>query len=260
MALNEPGVFDGNVINLQLAKCFHLETYCLSGWYDPSMSWMPPEEAEKMWEHEVGGRAGLHHVPYMNGMSEAESEDFSVPPGHDRRRKIPPHRRFESLPLITGSCGNYFLVPYRVSTPRKVLEYREVEAVFDLRLPIDYQLQNLRAYLIEHQKALAAGGFVGALPDLSDAKRSYGEYLRLLDQRDEGMSFMEIAINSGVLKQVSSVRTYDERSKQMIKKPRYTDSKRPTATDGALTDPWRKKYERAVQLRDHGYLGLAFMA
>lgn len=42
-----------NVINLQLAECFHLETYCLSGWYDPSMSWMPPEEAEKMWVHEV---------------------------------------------------------------------------------------------------------------------------------------------------------------------------------------------------------------
>jgi hypothetical protein len=135
----------------------------------------------------------------------------------------------------------------------------EVGALFDLRLPIGFQLSQIKELLEQHQEALILSGFVQSLPKQADRFGTFTEYLEILDMLNAGHTHLDIAKNLDGLTTTNEWR-HDPKANKLVKVPKVVSQSKRGAPVNELTQAVRKKIERALSLRDHGYRALAFTA
>lgn len=253
---------------LTVAKKFRLETYSLSKWYDPEMD-VAGSDMAGMWRHEVPKQFGLSHMPAADRFQSIDelSEEIGwlgYPPSparihsskkiDKRLRKSPVETTVGMAEVIRGSDRRSFV---RSRTPSDSLTAAQVSAVFDLTLPIDFQLDSLRTVLENHQRTLVDSGFVSSLPKQVDRFGAFAEYLEILDMLEAGATHLEIAKRVDGVTMVSDW-SRDAKANKLVKVERAVGRSKRNAPINELTQTVRKKIERALSLRDFGYRGLAF--
>jgi hypothetical protein len=248
-------------VNLIVRDQFRLATYYLGGWYDPAL------DADQHLATIGQGVSWIARQPMMQGLSRIPAYDSvrkkrarlseqDVKRPSDGRRKLEPYES-EYLPFLVGSNGKAFAVGLGDFLPASP-SHMQVMVTFDMRVPIAKQIATAEQVLSEHQRELAEAGFVGApLKRVDD--QLLQEYVDILDQRDLGKSFLQIAVESGQLVERPATLTRSVKGSGTVRTPNYIDPNRPLARKGSLTDPWRKKHERALEFRDQNFLALAFM-
>lgn len=254
---------------LTVAKKFRLGTYSLSKWYDPSTE-VASRDVAGMWKHEIPKQFGLSHVPAADRRQSIDEQVeetgwLGYPPlpariGSTRKidkrlRKSPVQGTAGMTEIFRGSDGRAFA--RSGSTVPDSLTATQVYAVFDLALPVDFQLDSLRMVLENHQRILVDSGFVQNPPKHVNKFGAFAQYLEILDMLDAGMSSLEIA------KRVDGVTTVndwvrDAKANKLVKVERVVGRSKLNAPINELTQAVRKKIERALSLRDSGYRGLAF--
>ena len=140
------------------------------------------------------------------------------------------------------------------------LNQTQASVVLDLSLPIDFQLTQAKNILEQHQDALVRGGLIQKLPKQADRFGVFSEYVKILDLIEAGASHLDIAteLDGLVPRTVSWKRDLASNESKPVK--RMTSLSRPKAKVNELTQAVRKKIERALHLRDHGYHALAHSA
>jgi hypothetical protein len=259
-------------IHLPIASKFKLETYSLVAWYDPDDE-LTANEAADMWNHEVPFDAGLIPIPewLAEGVSfrnpdepdedigwPARTEDEQKKPKIDKRRRKSPNYSSTALPLIKGVDENVFLIRPEGSLGMQPNQM-QVSALFDLRLPISFQLSQIKELLEEHQEALVLSGFVQSLPKQADRFGAFSEYLEIIDMLDAGHTHLDIAKKLDGLTTTNEWK-HDPKANKLVKVPKVVSHSKRGAPINELTQAVRKKIERAIGLRDHGYRALAFTA
>lgn len=272
----------GEVIDeliLRVKPEFRPGHYGLLEWVDPCIHEMTTEEADEIWFYSVPLEASLVRSPWLDdaGISferfewEGQSlDDLLGVPKSERanfqNRKNRPIQA-ETLPLKKGVNGAIFTIndldssqlpnigrspvwrdPDALSLDGDTL----VRATFDVSLPIEYQLEVVRATLTAHQAELQDAGFVDVLPSRKSRPGVFDSYIVVLDLRDQGLSDLEIATTLSNLK----AETYTDAQGNASRV--FFDEKKPDrATSQEHTSTIRKQLERARYLRDHGYRSLA---
>lgn len=238
-----------------IAKRFSLRTYSLAHWFDPNME-STDADVQTMWISEVDFSPGLIPAPWLDEMSKSESPSpFNEGIGDKRRRKTP-QRPFDSLPLTKGIDGTYFLCPTADDGQPNETQAR---IIFDLQLPLEFQLAQAKAMLEQQQDALVQGGFVQKLRKQTDRFGSFAEYLEILDLLSEGATHLDIAKTLEGLTEANEWRR-DPKANKLVQVTKIVGRSKRVAPVNELTQNTRKKIERAIQLRDHGYRALAFSA
>jgi Family of unknown function (DUF6499) len=262
-SLNEPE------IDLAIAMKFRLETYSLERWYAPEVE-LPVTDVANMWHHQVPIEFGLTPAPWAEGLSFEDTNeiceqsgcpvrtpDTSINTKVDKRRRKSPFHSSTALPLIKGIDESIFLIADGGSFR---LNQTQASVVLDLSLPIDFQLTQAKNILEQHQDALVRGGLIQKLPKQADRFGVFSEYLKILDLLEAGASHLDIAteLDGLVPRTVSWKRDLASKESKPVK--RMTSLSRPKAKVNELTQAVRKKIERAIHLRDHGYRALALSA
>jgi hypothetical protein len=260
-AMNEPET------KLWIAPKFKLKTYSIATWFDPSVEW-PQDVADTMWGHTTQVELGLTPAPWAAGQSfESGNEtddhvgwpvrdsDTGIKNKVDKRRRKAPLRARSGVPVLKGTDESIYLLTYK--DVNLDLDQTQACVVIDLNLPIDFQLNQAKEFLEEHQAALVRGGFVQKLPKQADRFGTFEEYLKILDLLEAGASHLDIAteLDGLVPRTVSWKRDPASNESKPVK--RMTSQKKPGAKVNELTQSVRKKIERAIHLRDHGYRALA---
>jgi len=263
-ALNEPET------NLWVAPKFKLETYSIGSWYDPTGEWSETV-VNAMWTHCTTVELGLTPAKWAEGQtfeSEDEIDDYMGWPVReteavhkrkvDKRRRKAPLKAACAVPVVKGTDGSVYLVSYE--DKKLHLDQTQACVVIDLNLPIGFQLNQAKSFLEEHQDALVRGSFVQKLPKQADRFGAFDEYLKILDLLEAGASQLDIAteLDGLVSRTVSWKRDAVSDESKPVK--RMTSREKPHASVNELTQTVRKKIERAIHLRDHGYHALALCA
>lgn len=257
-------------IDLAIATKFRLETYSLVKWYAPEVE-LPLNDVAYMWHHHVPFEFGLTPAPWAEGSkfnSSDEDDEYMGWPVRetepivknkvDRRRRKSPLKSSEHLPLVQGTDGSIYLFPLKDITLS--LERTQACIRIDLNLPIGFQLDQAKEFLEEHQEALVRGGFVQKLPKQADRFGAFEEYLKILDLLEAGVNHLDIATElDGLVPRTISWKR-DPASNQSHPVKRMTSRSKPDDSVNELTQAVRKKIERALHLRDHGYHALALGA
>ncbi|MFM2275476.1 MAG: hypothetical protein RL211_1348 [Pseudomonadota bacterium] len=266
---------------LRVAPEYRAGSYGLFHWVDPAIESMTPEEADSIWFYSVPLESSLTRTPWLDdkGFSFEKSvavgatignqhgaASEAVEPKENRNRPV----QAEMLPLKKGINGAVFEInnfsspasyhpvdgqripigsdPVPLSLDGDTL----VRATFDVGLPIEYQLETVKAYLIAHQQELQQAGFIDALPSRKGRQGVFESYIQILDLHEQGVSDLDIAIK---LKNLESDIYIDAQGK---KNKNFIDPKNPDwATAQEHTNVIRKQLERARYLRDYGYRSLA---
>lgn len=255
-------------LSLTVAKKFRLETYSLSKWYDPGIE-VAGSDMAGMWKHDIPMQFGLFHVPATDrfqsidelgeeigwlGYPPLPARTHSFKRIDKRLRKSPVETTVGMTEVFRGADSRSFV---RDRTTPDTLTAAQVSAVIDLTLPIDFQLESLRAVLENHQRTLVDSGFVQSPPKHVDRFGAFAEYLEILDLLDAGLTHLEIARKVDGVSTVSDWRR-DSKANKLVKVERVVGRSKRAAPINELTQAVRKKIERAISLRDHGYRGLAF--
>lgn len=263
-AMNEPET------KLWIAPKFKLKTYSIATWFDPSDEW-PQDVAETMWSNPTQVELGLTPAQWAEGQSfggGSEIEDFvggSVRDAEtgfknkvDKRRRKAPLKADCGVPVVKGTDGSVYLLSYEDLK----LDLGQTQAciVIDLNLPVGFQLNQAKELLEEHQEALIRGSFLQRLPKQADRFGAFEEYLKILDLLEAGASHLDIATElDGLVPRTVSWKR-DPASNQSHPVKRMTSRSKPDDSVNELTQAVRKKIERAIHLRDHGYRALALSA
>ena len=263
-ALKEPE------IDLAIAMKFRLETYSLVKWYAPEVE-LPVNDVANMWHHHVPFEFGLTPAPWAEGSkfnSDDEDDEYrgwsaretaSIAKNKvDKRRRKSPLRSSTSLPLVQGIDGSVYQVPLMDKTLS--LDRTQACVHIDLNLPISFQLNQAKEFLEAHQEALVRGGFVQKIPKQADRFGVFEEYLKILDLLEAGVSHLDIATELDGLVSRTIAWKPDPVTKIIVPVKRMTSRSKPGASINELTQAARKKIERAIHIRDHGYHALALCA
>lgn len=263
-ALKEPKT------NLWLAPKFKLKTYSLAAWYEPTGGEWSQDVVNTMWLHTLPVNFGLTPAPWAEGFkfkSEDEDDEYMGWPAReteptvknkvDKRRRKSPLKSAAHLPLVQGTDGSVYLFPLKDVT--QSLERTQACLLIDLNLPIGFQLNHAKEILEQHQDALVRGGFAQSLPKQADRFGTFSEYLEILDMLDAGHTHLDIAKKLDGLTTTSEWR-HDSKANKLVKVPKVVSQSKRGAPVNELTQAVRKKIERAIGLRDHGYRALAFAA
>lgn len=260
-AMNEPET------KLWIAPKFKLKTYSIATWFDPSDEW-PQDVADTMWGHTTQVELGLTPAPWAAGQSfesENEIDDYVGWPVRDsetviknkvdKRRRKTPLKAACGVPVVKGTDGSIYLLTYK--DVNLDLDKTQACVVIDLNLPIDFQLNQAKEFLEEHQAALVRGGFVQKLPKQADRFGTFEEYLKILDLLEAGASHLDIATElDGLVPRTVSWKR-DPATNQSHPVKRMSSRSKPDDSVNELTQAVRKKIGRALHLRDHGYRALA---
>jgi hypothetical protein len=254
--------------NLWVAPKFKLKTYSLAAWYEPTGGEWPQDVVDTMWLHTLTVNLGLEPAPWAEDSkfrSDDEDDEYigwpvrdtelTVKNKVDGRRRKSPLKSAAHLPLVQGTDGSVYLFPTKDITLS--LERTQACLLFDLNLPISFQLNHAKEFLEEHQEALFRGGFVQSLPKQADRFGTFSEYLEILDMLDAGHTHLDIAKKLDGLTTTSEWR-HDSKANKLVKVPKVVSQSKRGAPVNELTQAVRKKIERAIGLRDHGYRALAF--
>jgi hypothetical protein len=256
-------------VSLQVAKAFRSTTYSLTRWCVPNTK-LTASEAASIWHHEVSLELGLVTAPkadgmltdfetrmemHKSGLAFTMSADEVASLKVDKRvRKSPIHSSVGMVEVFRGVDGRTYM---RNRSLQKRLERQQVNATFDLRFPIEYQINQIKSVLEQHQNALVQSGFIKSLSKQADKFGNYAEYLKILDLLKEGKSHLDIAIElDGLTTKKSSAR--DVKTNKIKSISKVVNHSKPLASTNELTQAVRKKIARAIHLRDHGYRALAF--
>lgn len=263
-AMNEPET------KLWIAPKFKLKTYSIAAWFDPSDEW-PQDVADTMWGHTTQVELGLTPAPWAAGQSfETENEiddsvgwpvrdsETGIKNKVDKRRRKAPRRARSGVPVVKGTDGSIYLLTHK--DVNLDLDQTQACAVIDLNLPIGFQLNQVKIFLEEHQEALTRGNFVQRLPKQADRFGVFEEYLKILDLLQAGASQLDIATELDGLVERTIAWKRDPTSNQSKPVKRMTSRSKPDDSVNELTQAVRKKIERAIHLRDHGYRALALSA
>lgn len=261
-AMQEP------LLELTVARKFTLETYSLAGWYNPAAE-LSAEDFDEMWFHQTIVDTGLERASwaderrsFLEVMDETEHLGWpSRPPKQkvvekvDRRRRGAPKLEMHAMQgALRGADRRVFV---RHKTVEHVLGATHASAVFDMSLPVDFQLARVTEFLKQHQKDLAKSSIISAPTVHADRFGNYSQYLQILDMLDAGMSHLDIAKELDGVRSINEWRR-DPKANQLVKVQKVVGRSKPGASVNELTQSVRKKIERALSLRDHGYRALAF--
>lgn len=257
-----------SVVTLSFAKAFRSTTYSLTRWLEPD-SELTASEAASIWQHDVPVEFGLERRSTFDGMMtdfEIRVEMYksgnlgSLTPDEiaslktDKRvRKSPIH----SIGLSEAFKGVDGRIYSRNRNSKISLERQQVSATFDLRFPIEYQINQIKSLLEQHQNDLVQSGFIKSLPKQADRFGNFSEYLIILDKLNDGLPLLSIALDIGVLKTKIRWKTNSKTGKTEPITEYVSTSKIQNVQE--QTQIVRKKIDRALQLRDHGYRALAFL-
>jgi hypothetical protein len=258
-------------VHLPIARKFYLETYLLDGWCDPDAD-LTPNETNVIWTHAIPLNLGLIRAPSGDGIKTHDEicdstgwHGFSVSEGRTAPPPKRPDRRLRKKPQYDGMFG------YRKGTDGRafVAKQESVEfeihetqasAVFDLSLPLEIQFTRLRQVLQGHQEDLIKSGFVASIPKHADRFGAFSEYLKILDMLADGLSHLDIAkITDGRLTTKTRL-VHDSKANKLVKVSEVVSRSDTGTRVNKLTATVRKKIERAISLRDHGYRALALTA
>lgn len=254
-------------IDLTLAPNFKLETYSLAKWYDPEVELQENDVAD-MWHPHIPFELGLTPAPWAFAHSvdnasaidkysgwPVRTSEKDITPKVDKRRRKSPCQLSTPVPLVKGVDDSIFLTFHRDVAIH--LNQTQAGFIFDLSLPVDFQLSQAKEILEQHQDALVRGGFVQSLPKQADRFGTFSEYLEILDLLATGLSHLDIAKKIDGLITASEWR-HDPKANRLVKVPKIVSRSKHGAPVNELTQAVRKKIERAIGLRDHGYRALAF--
>lgn len=270
---------------LRISPEYRADQYGLIQWVDPSIEEMTADAADAIWFYSVPLEASLVRAPWLDekGISFEKSEwqgvGSEILKGNPKEIEVDSFSatektnrpvQAETLPLKKGINGAIFIIDNFSSPPsyhqfdgRRIPIGRDpeplsldgdtlVRATFDVRLPIEYQIEDVKNYLAEHQKELQEAGFFEPLPERKGRKGVFSSYIAILDLHEQGVSGLDIAIK---LRKLEREIYTDAQGK---KRKSYVDPVRPDlATAQEHTSAIRKQLERARRLRDHGYRSLA---
>lgn len=270
---------------LRVAPEFRVDQYGLSEWVDPSIEEITADFADAIWSYSVPLEASLMRVPWLDGeeinfkKSEWQGVGWEVLTGNQKEMEVDSFSateknnrpvQAETLPLKRGINGAIFMINnfyspsyYHQADGHRIPIGRDpeplspdgdtlVRATFDVRLPIECQIEAVKNYLAEHQIDLQEAGFFEPLPERKGRKGIFASYIAILDLHEQGVSDLDIAIN---LRKLEREIYTDAQGK---KRKSYVDPVRPDlATAQEHTSAIRKQLERARRLRDHGYRSLA---
>ena len=187
---------------LPVAKKFKVENYSLAKWCDPEAD-LNGSESAAIWCHvnlmsfglkrrptldnfktldEISDETGWHGWPYRSIKVPLKKAD-------GRMRKHTESDDFYGM--YRGIDGRAF-APSGELTEFSVPEMQAV-AIFNLDLPIEFQLKRIKAQLQRHQEDLIKSGFVQSMPKQADRFGMYTEYLEILDMLDAGHTHLDIA-------------------------------------------------------------------
>ncbi len=270
---------------LRVTSEFRTSHYGLSQWVDPDIDEMTAEEADEIWFYTVPVEASLLRTPWFDdaGFSFEESkwkgisfaalasrpDEIEIETVNEGTKKNQPVQA-EVVPLKKGINGAIFMmnnfttcsshhsldgtrIPVgRDPEPLSLDGDTLVRATFDLSMPIDYQLEAVKKYLVSHQKDLKEAGFIDALPSRKSRQGVFASYIAILDLHEQGVSDLDIAV---AMKNLETDNYIDAQGKIL---KNYIDPNKPDwVTPQEHTSAIRKQLERARQLRDKGYRSLA---
>lgn len=270
---------------LRVAPEFRANEYGLFQWVDPSIEEITEDVANAIWSYSVPVEATLEREPLLDNKeinfekSEWQGVDREFLTGNPKEAEIysfSATEKFnrpvqaEALPLKKGVNGAIFMINNFSSPPLYGEVYGSqipigrnpeplsldgdtlVRATFDVRLPIEYQIEYVKNFLAEHQKELQEAGFFDPLPTRKSRRGVFSSYLEILDLHEQGVSDLDITIK---LRKLEKEFYEDAQGKN---RKNYVDPVRPDlATAQEHTSVIRKQLERARRLRDHGYRSLA---
>jgi hypothetical protein len=255
-------------VQLFVDKKFRLKTYSLTRWCDPKVEYSASEVAG-IWNHEIPLDFGVVHAPEADGLNTLEQicertgwHGWPTRPTDTMPSKKPDKRlRKSTVHTTVGGAEVYRGIDDRTFLPSGerwlALNQTQVCATFDLSLPIEFQLNHVKALLEQHQDSLVKGGIVQRIPKQVDRFGTFAEYLEILDMLDDGHTHLNIA------KKIDGVTTINDwklvhKANKLVQVQRVVGRSKRPAPINELTQAVRKKIERAVHLRDHGYRALAF--
>lgn len=157
---------------------------------------------------------------------------------------------------VTGTKGRKFKNASPIPSMR-MNRSTDVLLRIDLNRPLAPQMAAFSKSIATYKAELELEGLCLRLPDRIDRGGKYSTYLDILDLLADGADYKEIAIRLKGMKKIPHLRL--ERGKILTT---YSwvdaDGDEITASSSATGDI-RKQAERALNLRDWGYLGLAFL-
>jgi Family of unknown function (DUF6499) len=258
-------------VTLTVAEKFTLEKYSITRWCDPDID-LTLAELKELWSHKILLKRGLTRFPAADGFktddeisdgsgwygfSVSEGRAVSAPEKADKRlRKLPKQDVWSGLRKGTDERA------YKAAEDKIELSLTETQvgAVFDLRLPLEFQINGIRAALQRHHDDLVQSGFVHNSPKQADRFGAFSEYLKILDMLADELSHLDIAKKTDGRLTTKNDWNRDPKANKLVKVSKVVSRSKPGDSINQLTGSVRKKIERAISLRDHGYQALAFTA
>lgn len=194
-------------------------------------------------------REGVEASKVVDGATESEPV-AQQQIRRDARKRRRPVSASRVAPLIEGSNGAFFMGRSDHAKQALPMPLRASEVAIVLRsdFPLDEQLEIARKVLNRHRQRLAAAGLIGVQRERNSTREVFQRYVRILDLSASGMSAMQIACElQGIA--VSAEAGSDGK---LVNIYATRDGSAPSTT---LV---RKQIDRAANLRDNGFIALAF--
>jgi hypothetical protein len=242
---------------LSLSKEFSPSTFALADWIDPALTPLPKELANKLGVIALESVAWFKEKPVS---ANATNDKNYGNEGADwlwrRAERARPKRFSSTMQGIRGESGTLFeLFPPESSL--RLSKTTDILFRVNLDFPIRPQLDEITRITTAYQAELENEGFCYSFPKRSDKAGIYSEYIQILDLLATGKAPVEIAKCLKAVKKTRSTQLFNQRA--TIKETILDVNGEEITPSTSTTQQIRKKIERALALRDVGFLGLAFM-
>lgn len=250
---------------IYLSQKFKPNSYLLTHWLDCEMD-ITAEEAEEIWTHQPFTQCGVStgFTDLTDRLEENtihKTNDWEITRNNNLIERIDDQRKRKTalkskiIPIIKGFDGKSF-----IKTPivRTNLKDSELCYVFDLSLPIEFQIDSLRKSLKIQQEFLEQSGVIQEIRKETGAAETLTRYIEIIDLLDMNKSIIEIAAHIGEVK--CSKRW--SRNKDGSGVSLVSETYKPNMNEGkwkSKTTNTRQSINRAILLRDFQYRALAFI-
>jgi hypothetical protein len=252
MALNE----NTEEPSLSLSKQFYPSTYALADWIDPVLTPLPKELSTKLGVIAIETAEWLDEKAMATDDADLNAYDSGVDWLWRRSERHRSKPILGTMQEVRGSHGKVFdLFPQHsglsLSSPTDVI-FR-----ISLDFPIRPQLDEVTRVITAYQAKLENEGLCYAFPKRADKAGIYSEYIQILDLLAEKKEPVEIAKYLRAVKKTRSTQLINQRA--TIQETALDLNGEEITPSTSSTQEIRKKIQRALELRDVGFLGLAFM-
>lgn len=247
-----------DIPEVSLEKKLLPTTYSLAIWIDPEISPLPKKDFHKLGVLAVDSIDWFKRKKLGKKETVYKSDKHGVPWMWRRSERSRPSSVSYTMQGTKGASGAMFeLFPIDGSTLGVATNTQMVLRV-DLNFPLRPQLDLLTQKIEDLQGILEKEKLCYSFPKRADKAGIYKEYIAILDLLAAGKSPVEIAQK---LRGKSTIKGTHYIDKKAVSYLKILDSVGQEITPLCpITRDMRKKIERALELRDFGYLGLAFMS